>query len=449
MKLASSRLRTPSRVGVLLFSLGFVLRLVSAVWPESFWFDEMITLYFARLPVAESFFIDNHPPTFFLLLKAWVWLIGNIDSNSEPILRLLPFLISVAGLAAVFCGWKSWGVRIAMTLNPASIFFASEVRHHSLFELTTVLFILQATRVWTKRNEPIQNFEIWLLALAALALLSSHFLGVVLILSFLFLLTLSTFSQKKSWLQISIYVFAMFAVCCLGWILENYWIRAEYLDWLTQFHDGSLWVLLKEPLLVVGSYSRLWTLLSVGALLAIALRGQTSARFYSQWFLAFFICTVATEIVFNRSLGFRKFMIPGHVLASVALGLGAIDFFRSQPKKLFRVFVSIALIFGFGITVKKIGEDLVGLRSGWKTVMKRECENRTLPILVWGHPSFDFYFSPACALISNNVIPGTWYVSRDLSKYLISNQSFEFELLEVIEEKALEPIHKYEAKSIH
>jgi hypothetical protein len=325
MNLASNSLSLPSRISIVVFSFGVLLRLVSAIWPESFWYDEMITLYFARLPVAESFFIDNHPPTFFLLLKLWVWLIGNIDNNSEPILRLLPFLISTVGLAAVFHGWKSWGVRVAMAINPASIFFASEVRNHSLFELMSILFALQATKVWTERGEPIQISNYLILGLAGVGLLLSHFLGIVLILSFLFLIAGSTFAAERSLGQISKFLIAMAFICGFGWILETYWIRAEYLNWLTEFHRGSVWVLITEPLLVVGSYSRVWTVLFLSGLLALVMRGGPSANFYAKWSLAFFFCIFVTEIVFNRSLGFRKFMIPGHVLASVALGLGLLD----------------------------------------------------------------------------------------------------------------------------
>jgi hypothetical protein len=161
MNLAFSSLSRANVFSFALFGLGVLLRLTSALWPESFWFDEMITLYFAKLPVAESFFIDNHPPTFFLLLKLWVSLVGPLDHNSEPVLRLLPFFISVLGLAAVFGGWSSWGVRIAMVLNPASIFFASEVRHHSLFELMSILFVLQASKVWMLRGKPEVNLSVF------------------------------------------------------------------------------------------------------------------------------------------------------------------------------------------------------------------------------------------------------------------------------------------------
>jgi hypothetical protein len=80
--------------------------------------------------------------------------------------------------------------------------------------------------------------------------------------------------------------------------------------------------------------------------------------------------------------------------------------------------------------------------------MRRECEShRSTPVQLWGHPSFDFYFSPSCAQISNQIAQGTWYVSRDLSHYLLSNPGFEFELQEVVEPEALEPIYKYEVKS--
>ena len=94
--------------------------------------------------------------------------------------------------------------------------------------------------------------------------------------------------------------------------------------------------------------------------------------------------------------------------------------------------------------MKKIGEDILGLRSGWKTVMLRECGNSTqASVRVWGHPSFDFYFPPSCMQISNELSAGEWYVSRDLAHQMKNQNGFSFDLLEVIEPKALEPIQRY------
>lgn len=444
MNLAFSSLSRANVFSFALFGLGVLLRLTSALWPESFWFDEMITLYFAKLPVAESFFIDNHPPTFFLLLKLWVSLVGPLDHNSEPVLRLLPFFISVLGLAAVFGGWSSWGVRIAMVLNPASIFFASEVRHHSLFELMSILFVLQASKVWMLRGKPEVNSQYFILAIAALGLIASHFLGVVLILSFLLLFLFSSLSFEKSPKAVGASLVVIAMVSIVGWGLEHFWIRADYLSWLTEVHQGSWWLLLKEPLLVVGSYSRVWTICLLVALAVVIWRSGLQTNFYAKWTFAFFICIFITEVVFDRSLGFRKFMIPGHILMSVALGLGAVEFFKAQPRALMRSLVVIALLFGFGISVKKIGEDILGLRSGWKTVMLRECGNSTqASVRVWGHPSFDFYFPPSCMQISNELSAGEWYVSRDLAHQMKNQNGFSFDLVEVIEPKALEPIQRY------
>lgn len=442
-----------------LFLIGFALRLISALWPESFWFDELFTVHFAKLPLAESLFLDNHPPTFYVLLKGWLAVLGELNSDSEPLLRLLPFAISILGLLIFFKCFTSLGARVAMALNPASIFFASEVRHHSLFELMSIVFIVQAKLLLDASATDAKSSEsrrsaYWFFSAASVGLILSHFLGVVLILSFLGLWVLKVEkigvrSNRRIWI-----IAAAVAVCGLGLAIEKFWIHSNYLGWLSMVHRDAPWHRLTEPLMVLGSYSRVWTFLMVVATIGVAYRGSENCRMYATWLLIFILGIYSTEIIFNRSLGFRKFMIPGHILGSIALGTAATEYarrlvpFQWRKGPYLKHAVILVIVMGLVISLKKIGEDIWIPRSGWKTLMIRECKQVAKdPIRIWGHPSFEFYFPESCARISQTLDVGDWYASRDLAVQMLDDKRYTFELLEVIEPKALEPIHHYRVQA--
>ena len=96
--------------------LAFCLRL-RGLDAESLWFDEAISLTFARESVAELFQTiaqDNHPPLYFLLLHLWLPLVG----QSEYALRWLSLAPGVATVALLFPLTLRWGRGLAPPLLP-------------------------------------------------------------------------------------------------------------------------------------------------------------------------------------------------------------------------------------------------------------------------------------------------------------------------------------------
>ena len=139
-----------------LTGLGLILRLIG-LGARRFWFDETISVVYAQQDWGDVLRLnagDNHPPGYYLALKAWIDLFG----SSETMVRLLSV---IPGTIAIWLVWlisqqllpKQSAAGLLATglavLSPFQIYFSQEARNYSLLEMTVLL----ATYFWLRGLE--------------------------------------------------------------------------------------------------------------------------------------------------------------------------------------------------------------------------------------------------------------------------------------------------------
>jgi uncharacterized membrane protein len=165
--------------------VGALLRL-SALGLHSLWFDELATLHVVRAPdLTEVLARDRHPPLFYWLLARW----ERVFDGGEGALRALPALISCGGLLVFACALHQLVRReriapaaactaVALyALSPFSIWYAQELRAHSMLEFTGALALASLVAAQDRCAK-------WAAGSAALATaigLGSHYMGALLV----------------------------------------------------------------------------------------------------------------------------------------------------------------------------------------------------------------------------------------------------------------------------
>lgn len=171
----------PRLAGIALLAL--VLR-VHGLGHESFWYDESVSVFNARLPLDELvggvIARDVSPPLYFLVLALW----SRIFGAGEVSVRALSALGSVAGLLLIFPVLRRLaGERVALmatflgAISPMSIRYAQEARMYAL------LIPLASLAAWLTARELDRDRPRWAaLMLANVALLYTHAFGALVIL---------------------------------------------------------------------------------------------------------------------------------------------------------------------------------------------------------------------------------------------------------------------------
>jgi hypothetical protein len=160
-----------------------VIRIV-VIDNQSFWADEALTAYEARLGFGPMLSVVQHvettPPLYFVLI--WFW--GHLFGTGEVALRSLSTiagiaLVPVAYLAARELAGRRAGVLAAafVALNPFLIWYSQEARAYMLLTLLSGLSFLWFARA---RREPSTRNLAWWAVWSALAL-TTHFFAAFLV----------------------------------------------------------------------------------------------------------------------------------------------------------------------------------------------------------------------------------------------------------------------------
>ncbi|MGH6981095.1 MAG: glycosyltransferase family 39 protein, partial [Stellaceae bacterium] len=133
------------------FAVGFAVRLYGIDF-KPYWFDEIITLNRASLPVDElirNSFIHNHSPLYFLILSPLTRL-----GDSETLLRLPSVLFGalacpIAAMIAARIGGRAAGAAtgLLVALSPAMVMFSQEARSYALVTLLIAVALHCLTRL--------------------------------------------------------------------------------------------------------------------------------------------------------------------------------------------------------------------------------------------------------------------------------------------------------------
>ena len=172
--------RVPSFIALSLLVGAAVLRLPGLTL-NSFWLDEMTTVWLALLPpkeFAKTAMYDGHTPSFNLLV--WIW--ARLFGTSEFALRSFPALIGIVTIPVCYLLFRkqlgegtALAAAILLLFLPSHIYYSQELRAYSLVFLIAMLStaaLLQYLEKPTARNR-------WMLACACSALIAVHYLSVL------------------------------------------------------------------------------------------------------------------------------------------------------------------------------------------------------------------------------------------------------------------------------
>lgn len=181
------------------------------------WFDEIFSIHAAEHSWAEIVpFVAKdliHPPLFYFLLKIWI----TVGGDSLIWLRLFPVLLSVLALAPLWMlcrELKLHSTTVIVTfglfaVNGALIKYAQEVRMYSL------LMFLSLVSIWLFSRFYFRGKSFWMLVLANVFLVYSHYFGWFLVTSEVVAIAVA---QRIKILQ-TLLMFGVVAVAFVPWVL--------------------------------------------------------------------------------------------------------------------------------------------------------------------------------------------------------------------------------------
>jgi mannosyltransferase len=148
---------------------------------QSFWADEALTAYEARIPFGSMLSVVLHvettPPLYFVLI--WIW--GHALGTGEVALRSLSALAGVATVPIAYLAGRELASRRAgvlaaafMALNPFLIWYSQEARAYMLLVALSGASFLWFARA--RRDPGARNLG-WWAAWSALALMTHFFAG--------------------------------------------------------------------------------------------------------------------------------------------------------------------------------------------------------------------------------------------------------------------------------
>jgi hypothetical protein len=207
------------------------------------WFDEIYTLWIARLPVGELLARvagDIHPPLHYLLVHAWRLLGGEGDLW----IRSLSVATGVATVAVLvgagrdlFSRRVGWFAAALLALHRSHIAFSGESRSFALLFLLLTLALWMAWR-WIEHGRPRDGV---LYVLAAAAALYTHYLSGF-VLAFIGAWGLLALVRKPrrlaAWIGLHVGVAVLFAPQLPTLLIQAQRLRADH--WVKDPNAGTL-----------------------------------------------------------------------------------------------------------------------------------------------------------------------------------------------------------------
>jgi len=332
-------------VFILLF--GITLRLYQ-IATQSYWLDEMFSLYIAKQSGWNSLTWDSNPFLYHFLLRYWVQLWG----ENEFFVRLLSSLFSLGSATTMyFVGKKLGGIKLGLAvmtlalLHPVSIEYAQEARMYALLELLTALNLYFFLFVSNERKYLIG----WIVTLILLSLTHLFSFFVIIAEVFWWFHRRNNKATQKYFWAVSLFVLAGFLI-----VVKTTGLDVRFLDWQKLRYDinGPATDLLK--LLSVPGMGSAWGCLLIPLLIWTLPKTQRNQILNEQSF-QFLLGTVAFSIamafLFSLALE-RTFLLPRYfifLIPFVALIYSLLVEKAWQQKGRHRalaVFVSLGLLSG-------------------------------------------------------------------------------------------------------
>ena len=260
--------------------VGVGLAFVNSWRYYSYWADELGSVSMALLPITEviqSIRNDVHPPLYQILLKVWVQWLG----SNEPTVRLLSLCSCLIALAYLYVKtnylnfWGKWCAVTILTTSFLFSFYSQEARSYAL----TFLFATILTVEYITLTKPPNIKQCATILAVAIILSLTHYFGLLLALTVLFLLGLEY--RKVSTVRIT---------CICGIAASMIWPAAHYYLGLAKLKaTKNAWMTVDGPLDTIRIFSRTFipeltdrsifltiTVISVGIIVCIALTKNRS-----------------------------------------------------------------------------------------------------------------------------------------------------------------------------
>jgi 4-amino-4-deoxy-L-arabinose transferase-like glycosyltransferase len=359
---------------------------------QSYWYDEMVSLGFARAEEWSSVFWDNAPPLYYVFLKLWIAVFG----LSEVATRSLSALFSIAATAwVVGVGFElrgrrgAWVSGLCHALLVLSIQYAQETRMYSLFELGTAAnfyYLIRCMKMPSRR-------DLWGYGLTGLLLSLTHYLAVVpLALGGCSLLFQRSSKEGSSRLKprVGLWVVGGLALLVIFYLLRFKW---HFINWqVNKYHlePDARWPL--KPILSLAGGSA-WTAGALGTLLLAGAKGARD-RVQSAW-LAAMVCAPIVLVTVVGLLGERALSLPRYYvyltpyLAAWA-GLSLCDLSAELSRRAALAFVSVFLVlWGIG----GLGTAYEPRKEDWRSAARRVASTPRSVVYSYNFPGASFpYF---------------------------------------------------------
>jgi dolichyl-phosphate-mannose-protein mannosyltransferase len=153
---------------LVLFTLLYFSDVLLRASEKFFWYDELFTIYFSRLPTFSSLWkvlnegIDFNPPAFYLVTRACNYILGegNVATRLPEILAFWVFSLCVFAFVKRRAGAVAGFAAMLLPMLTGAYFYAYEARPHALVLSATGLALL----CWQKALETEIPKRGWLIA---------------------------------------------------------------------------------------------------------------------------------------------------------------------------------------------------------------------------------------------------------------------------------------------
>ena len=321
---------------------------------ESLWYDESFSAAVAIHPVAEIVPIiakDSHPPLYYLMLRAVVFLFGNSHAALRSLSALGTLAFASLGFLYLRKFWgEAGGIAFALVaiLTPMSIVSAQEARMYSWLAFFVTATVLQGFA--TATDGKVRNWVI--LSVLTLAAAYTHYYGLMAVgFYWLFLLVRVIMGKDGKQLKLALGSACAIAFLYLPWLV---FLFAQFSRVASHYWIGPLTL---QGIVTIVSYPFMQKFLSVGSTLAtilfavtvvfsltgiaVAWKKRDDNLFLSVSAFGVYVLTLAAGIFL--SIVVRPILVERYMLSCMGLLLVAFVSFWSRLKRPVLLFAMVAV----------------------------------------------------------------------------------------------------------
>ena len=334
-----------------------VLGVLLSFWgigEESLWYDESFSAAVAIHPASEIVPIiakDSHPPLYYLMLRAVVFLFGNSHAALRSLSALGTLAFASLGFLHLRKFWgEAGGIAFALVaiLTPMSIVSAQEARMYSWLAFFVTATVLQGFATVT--DGKVRNWVI--LSLLTLAAAYTHYYGLMAVAFYwLFLLVRVIMGKDGKQLKLALVSAFVIALLYLPWLV---FLFAQFSRVASHYWIGPLTL---KGIVTIVSYPFMQKFLSVGssraailfaatvlfslAGIAVAWKKRDETLFLCASAFGVYALTLSAGIIL--SVAVRPILVERYMISCMGLLIVAFVSFWSRLKRPAALFAMVAV----------------------------------------------------------------------------------------------------------